>query len=428
MNPSHDGGLVGRHFLLLPHTGGFCMAETHEKAAFKIFLGIDISKEKFDACCIGSNGEKLFRVSASMSKVGFDELLMKVSFIAGPKDSILIGMESTACYHINLFSFLTSQGFTVVIINPLLISNFMKLQLRKTKTDKKDAMVIAQFLRMKKDSLSQNVLTPDNADMRDLARQRESLVDQMTAIKSDTKRVLTITFPELEHITGIFTKSMLRLLCHYPSAESIRKAKRAKIAKILIPGSYGKQTDESVGTIIKAAATSIGTASPAKEMIIKQKASILIQLEDHLQELTDMLIEQCQAQMKDNVDILTSIRGIGEKSATNFLVELGGDPGLFPSHRQVIAMAGLDPSVYESGQYVGLSKISKRGNRHLRRIIWLMTVKVIQFEGYFRRYFEKRIKDGLIYKKAVIATAHKLIRVIFAMLSNKTLFTAKANS
>jgi transposase len=129
-----------------------CMRETGKKAAFKSFLGIDISKEKFDACCIGSDGERLFRISASMSKAGFDELLMKVSSISGPKESILIGMESTACYHINLFSFLTSKGFTVIIINPLLISNFMKLQLRKTKTDKKDTMVIAQFLRLKKDS------------------------------------------------------------------------------------------------------------------------------------------------------------------------------------------------------------------------------------------------------------------------------------
>lgn len=403
------------------------MAEAPEKATYSFFLGIDISKEKFDACCKGSNGEKLFRVSASMNRDGFAELLVKLSSVAGPKGSILIGMESTACYHINLFSFLTSKGFTVIIVNPLLISNFMKLQLRKTKTDKKDAAVIAQFLLIMKDSLSQNVLSPNNADMRDLARQRESLIDQMTAIKSDTKRVLTITFPELEHIAGIFTKSMLRLLCHYPSAEAIRKAKRSKIAKILIPGSYGKQTDESVDAIIKAAATSIGTASPAKEVIIKQKASILTQLEDHLQELTDMLIEQCQAQMKDNIDILTSIQGIGEKSATNFLLELGGDFRLFPSHRQIIAMAGLDPSVYQSGQYVGLSKISKRGNRHLRRTIWLMTVKVIQFEEYFRRYFEKRIKDGLIYKKAVLATAHKLIRVIFTMLSNKTLFNAKVS-
>jgi transposase len=91
-------------------------------------------------------------------------------------------------------------------------------------------------------------------------------------------------------------------------------------------------------------------------------------------------------------------------------------------------MAGLDPSIYQSGKYVGLSKISKRGNSHLRRIIWLMTVKVIQFEEYFRCYFERRIKEGLIYKKAVLATAHKLIRVLFAMLSNRTPFNAKANA
>lgn len=403
------------------------MSKVLDRSSLSFFLGIDISKGKFDACCIGSNGEKLFRMSTAMDRDGFEKLLMHVSSLVKNKESVLIGMESTACYHINLFSFLTSKGFTVIIINPLLVSNFIKLQLRKTKTDKKDALVIAQFLLTKKDSLSQNVLSPESADMRDLARQRESLIDQMTAIKSDTKRLLTITFPELEHIVGIFTKSMLRLLCHYPSAKAIHKAKRSKIANILIPGSYGQHTDESVDAIIKAAATSIGTASPAREVLIKQKASILTQLEEHLREITAMLIEQCQAQMKDNIDILTSIRGIGEKFATNFLVELGGNPMLFHSHRQIIAMAGLDPSVYQSGQYVGLSKISKRGNRHLRRVIWLMTVKVIRFEEYFRRYFEQRIKDGLLYKKAVLATAHKLIRVIFAMLSNKTFFSAKVS-
>src|SRR5512135_2604344 len=254
--------------------GGMRMSKVLDRALLSLFVGIDISKEKFDACCIGSNGEKLFRISAIMSREGLEEPLKQVSSLAKTKESILIGMESTACYHINLFSFLTYKGFAVIILNPLLISNFMKLQLRKTKTDKKDALVIAQFLLTKRDSLSQNVLSPDNADMRDLARQRESLIDQMTAIKSDTKRLLTITFPELEHIAGIFTKSMLRLLCHYPSAEAIRKTKLSKIAKILIPGSYGKQTDESVDAIIKAAATSIGTSSPAKEVLIKQKASI----------------------------------------------------------------------------------------------------------------------------------------------------------
>jgi transposase len=402
------------------------MAKVEEKISFRGFLGIDISKDKFDACCIGIGGEKHFQISASMDKAGFDELLNRLSSVEGPRESILIGMESTACYHINLFSYLTYKGFNVIIINPLLISNFMKLKLRKTKTDKKDASIIAQFLLLNKEYLSPNIVSPDSADLRDLARQRESLLDQMTAIKNDFKRVLSITFPELEHVTGIFTKSVLSLLSRYPSAQAIHKAKRTKIEKILVSTSQGRHNDKTVGEIMKAAATSIGTASPAKEVVLKQKAVILLQLEDHLKELSEMLIEHCQAQMKEAINILTSIRGIGEKSAVNFLAELGGDITLYKGYKQVIAMAGIDPSVHQSGKYEGLSKISKRGNRHLRRIIWLMAVKVIQFNNYFRIYYQKRKDEGLIYKKAVLATAHKLIRVIFAMLSKKTLFTAEA--
>jgi transposase len=406
------------------NTGGDAMVKT---PGFKFFVGIDVSKEKFDVCCIDSTGEKVFRLSAAMNRTGFDELTMKLSSVSGSKDSLLIGMESTACYHIPLFSFLVSLGYPVVIINPLLISNFVKLQLRKTKTDKKDAFVIAQYILEKKDTLSQSALSSDITDLRDLARQRESLVDQMSAIKVDIKRILSVTFPELERISCIFTKSMLRLLCQYPSAYVIRNAKRTRIAKILIPGSYGKQTDDSVDAIRKAAETSIGTVSTTKEIILKQKASILIQLEKHLQELTEVLIELCQSRMQEDIDILTSMRGIGDKSATNFLVELGGGIELYKSHKQVIAMAGLDPSVYQSGKHEGKGKISKRGNRHLRRVIWLMSTKVIIFNDFFKAYFLKRKRDGLPYKMAVLATAHKLIRIIFAMLSNKTFFNVRAN-
>lgn len=394
----------------------------------KIFLGIDISKDKFDACCIAHTGETLFSISTSMDRIGFEELIKRLSSLSVHKESILIGMESTACYHITLFSFLTSLGYTVVIINPLLISNFVKLQLRKTKTDKKDALVIAKFLLLNKDSLSQTIVSSDIAELRDLARQRESLVDQMSSLKSDIKRVLTITFPELEHIAGVFTKSMLRLLCQYPSAQAIRNVKRSKIAKILIPGSYGKQTDESVDAIRKAAQTSIGTTSLTKEIILKQKASILIQLEEHLQEITVILIESCQSKMQEDIDILTSMEGIGDKTATNFLIEIGGDINQFESHKKVIAMAGLDPAIYQSGKIDRKGKISKRGNRHLRRVIWLMTTKVIQFNQRFKQYYLKRIKDGLPYKMAVLATAHKLIRVIFAMLKNKTVFNPDRKS
>ena len=398
-----------------------------QKQRFRWFLGIDVSKETFDACCIPSHGEKLFNQSASMDRKGFEGLIKQLSAFSIPQESIFVGMESTACYHINLYSFLVSLGYTVMVINPLLISNFVKLQLRKTKTDKKDASVIAPFLLMNRDSLSQTILSSDISDLRDLSRQRESLVDQMSSTKSEIKRLLTITFPELEHLSGIFTKSMLRLLCQYPSAASLKQAKRSKIAKILIPGSHGRQTDASVERILKAAQVSVGTSSVTKEIILKQKASLLIQLEEHLQQLTDILIELCQGKIQGDMDILTSMRGIGEKSAVNFLIEIGGDIKQFESHKKVIAMAGLDPALYQSGKIDRKGRISKRGNRHLRRVIWLMATKVIQFNERFKQYYLKRIKDGLPYKKAVLATAHKLIRVIFAMLTNKTLFNPKLN-
>jgi transposase len=195
----------------------------------------------------------------------------------------------------------------------------------------------------------------------------------------------------------------------------------------LIPGSYGKQTDASVERIVKAAETSIGTASSAKEIILKQKVSLLIQLEQHLQELTNILTEQCKGKMRRDMDILTSMRGIGKKTAMNFLIEVGREVKEFESHKKVIAMAGLDPALYQSGKIDRKGKITKRGNRHLRRVIWVMTTKVIQFNERFKQYYLKRIQDGLPYKMAVLATAHKLIRVIFAMLTNETLFNARMN-
>jgi len=394
---------------------------------FKFFVGIDVSKEKFDVCCMDGTGEKLFRLSTEMRRSGFEELTKKLSSVSGSRDSIVIGMESTACYHIPLFSFLTSEGYPVVVINPLLISNYMKLQLRKTKTDKKDAQVIAQYLVEQREAYTQSVMSADIKDLRDLSRQRESLVDQMTAQKVDIKRILSVTFPELESITNIFTKSMLRLLSQYPSASAIKNARRTRIAKALIPGSYGKQTDESVDAIRNAAKTSIGVVSHTKEVVLKQKVSILMQLEEHLQELSEILIEYCQSQMGEDIDILTSMRGIGNQSATNFLIELGGGVGPYKSNKQVIAMAGIDPSVYQSGKHEGKGRISKRGNRHLRRIIWLMSTKVIIYNDFFKEYYLKRREDGLPYKMAVLATAHKLIRVIFAMLSNKTYFKVRAS-
>jgi transposase len=89
--------------------------------------------------------------------------------------------------------------------------------------------------------------------------------------------------------------------------------------------------------------------------------------------------------MSRDMDILTSMRGIGKKTAMNFLIEVGRDVKEFESHKKVIAMAGLDPALYQSGKIDRKGKITKRGNRHLRRVIWVMTTKVIQFNARFKK-------------------------------------------
>jgi transposase len=396
------------------------------KGSFDCFVGIDVSKDKFDACGITGEEAKLFQISAGMDRKGFEKLKGPLASVS--VSSVLIGMESTASYHVNLFSYLVSEGYKVILINPLLISNYVKMQLRKTKTDKKDAVVIAQFLLANGDTLIQRITPSLISDLRDLSRQRESLVDEMTSLKIEIKQLLNITFPELEHMVGIFTKSILNLLQQYPSAFALRDADLDQLSQMLIADSYGHKREAFAAALIKAAHSSIGINSTAKEMILKQKIALLFHLEDALQEITGMLIEMARKLMEEDINIMTSIKGIGDKTATNFLVEMGGDINQFERSGKIIAMAGLDPAVYQSGKHEGKGRITKRGNRHLRRIIWLMTTKVIQYTDIFNAYYQKRRKEGLPYKMAVLATAHKLIRVIYAMLTQRTTFCPQMNS
>ena len=396
------------------------------KGSFDGFVGIDVSKDKFDACGITGGEVKLFQFSAAMDRKGFEKL--KGHLAAASISSILIGMESTASYHVDLFSYLVCEGYKVLLINPLLISNYVKMQLRKTKTDKKDAVVIAQFLLTNGDTLIQRATPSLISDLRDLSRQRESLVDEMTALKIEIKRLLNITFPELEHMVGIFTKSILKLLQQYPSAFALRDADLGQLSRMLIADSYGRKREAFAAELIKAAHSSISSKSPAKEMILKQKIALLLHLEDALQEITSMLIEMSRKLMEEDINIMTSIRGIGDKTAANFLVEMGGDINQFERSGKIIAMAGLDPAVYQSGKHEGRGRITKRGNRHLRRVIWMMTTRVIHYSDIFKAYYLKRRKEGLPYKMAVLATAHKLIRVVYAMLKQRTTFCPVVNS
>ena len=406
----------GRHFLpaFITQKGGVSL--------LKLFVGIDVSKEYSTAQALDENKKKLFYLRFPMDQGGFSELLNTIRKYSDSMAGVTAAMESTGCYHINLFSFLSSEGIPCVIINPLLVANFGRLSLRKTKTDKKDARTIAEFLIANEESLTTRKFSQNTQDLKDLARERESLTVLISGMKNEIKRLLQGTFPELEKLCSPYGGTMLHFLKQFPSARLIRAAKRKDIAKALIsPGETRKRVEVSVDDIIATAKRSVALTSAAKELIIAEKAATLLYLIEKSERITKVLIETCESLKIEELDIIRSIDGVNDITGSTFLAEIG-DIRNFSSYKHIIAYAGLDPSIHQSGQYEGRSTISKRGNRHLRRVIFLITLCTVRSQNAFRAYFLRRKEEGLPPKKALLATAHKLIRAIFSMLSSKTPF------
>jgi transposase len=285
-------------------------------------------------------------------------------------------------------------------------------------------MAIARFLMDPHEEVSHLSLSQDHQDLKDLSREKESLCHLMAATKVEIKRVLRTTFPELESIGNLYTGAMLRFLQQYPSARLVRGAKLRAIAKALKQPYVGNKLTYSAEDILRAAKTSIGTVSPAKEIILKGEIATLLHLEERLEEVTKLLTDLCNATRIQNLEILTSIKGVSTKTSAPFLAEMG-QVGSFPFSKKLIAFVGIDPSLHQSGKFVGKSKLSKRGNRHLRRVVYLMTTSVVSQNPFFKAYFLKRKREGLPPQKALFAVAHKLIRVIYAMLSKRTYFNVK---
>jgi len=388
----------------------------------ELHIGIDVSKARSSARGIDAKGQKVFYLDFSMDSDGCSRLMSELESHSKSLDRVSVAMESTGCYHINLLVFLVSKGIRCYVINPLLIANFSRLSLRKTKTDRKDAMTIAQFLLAHSGSLSAFDESPDTQDMRDIARERESLTFVISDMKNDIKRLLQITFPEMESFGNVFSETMLRFLQKYPSARLVREARPQAITRALVHNKgKRKRVNVSAREIMDAAENSVASGGAAKELILSEKIGTVLYLQDKRERLTEALVEMCQSSMVDDLEIVKSIDGIADVTGSAFLAELGNIRN-FRSYKNVVAFAGLDPSINQSGQHVGISRISKRGNRHLRRVIFLMVRNVVRSDNTFRRYFLKRKAEGLAPMKALLATAHKLIRVIFAMLTNKTMY------
>ena len=229
-----------------------------------LFVGVDVSKDYFCASGLDVQGNVLFSLTATADKSGFTAMMNALSSHSVNLAEVMVAMESSGCYHLNLFSFLTSENIKVVVVNPLLIANYGKLSLRKTKTDKKDALVIARYLLSHRDTIVRSSVSQSYRDLRDVAREREFTGKMIAAIKNDMKRMLQSTFPELEKLVNVFSDTMLHFLKIFPSARQIAAADEKDLRQAFIHPDKRMRIVVKPEEIKEAALNSVASISPAK--------------------------------------------------------------------------------------------------------------------------------------------------------------------
>lgn len=394
---------------------------------YKYFLGIDISKDSFDFCFTDETEKVLFKDHYQMDMTDFTKLSEYLSSFS--KDEILIVMEATGIYHLTLLSYLLEQELNVSVVNPLFIHAFTKsMTIRKTKTDAKDAHIISLFAKRNGATLRLSSST-DLETIKPIVREKEKLTNQMSAIKTDIKSLVNQLFPEMLKNTNIFLKSSLNLLLQAPSKRIIRNLKEKKIVSYLSQDSTrGAKPKVDAKDILSMAKNSIGINNQSLEKILVSKIKQLEFLQIQLDEYNEIIEQFVDEYHNDDIDLLTSINGVGKPSAASFLTELGNINN-FASYKQLTAFIGTDPTIYQSGTSINVKgSISKRGNSHLRRILWHMARAATVWNETLKAYYDKKRNEGKTFKQSVIAVANKLILIIFSMLKNNTKFNTNHNS
>ncbi|MHB1647093.1 MAG: IS110 family RNA-guided transposase [bacterium] len=380
------------------------------------FIGLDISKDSFNYCVINSKKE-IEKGRFLMNREGFDAFK---NVVLKYEDSA-VALESTGSYHANILSFLLSFKKEVCLVNPSLIKNFSKgYTLRKTKTDEVDAFIIARFVLKNIEYMDYFVLSNID-DIKALARLREDVAKDIAKSKTKFKGHLNMVFPELLTEYDIYSTTLLNFIELYPTAELVRNTKTSVIKESL-KELRGRSSSFDVYRAKELAKNSIGLPSVNYETVIRYDVEHLKFLMKKIDDITKQFILAINGSRKEDIEILKSIKGISDITASHFMAEIK-DIAKFENRNKLIAFAGTDPGIRESGTSLKISgRISKRGSVSLRRYVYLMAVSVIKYNNYFKDYYCKKKEEGFPHRKAIIALVNKLLRIIFALLTRKQKF------
>ncbi|WP_291568889.1 MULTISPECIES: IS110 family transposase [unclassified Clostridium] len=402
-------------------------------------VGIDVSADFSYVAILAPNGDiykKSFKIKHDVS--GFNYLLKEIKK-AEEEFNMKTGifMESTGVYHLSLFHFLNKNFDNTFVINPLITNCNKNRDIRKVKNDKKDALSIARIGKFQNIKLSQGI-SLDIFLLRSLIREYYKLTDTCSTFKKKLSADLRVIFPGYNTVFSNTTSpSSIAILSKYPSPKAVLDAPKDGILDILITKSKkGVLWAEKIYSNLYNIATEanvIGLPLSGISIKITSKIALINAIESEtlnlLNEVKNLINStNFPKQVRTNIELLTSIPGIGGLTAITLVAEIGDING-FIKPKHLVAFFGIDSSVNESGNFKGnQNKISKRGTRIGRRALYTVALASIRksrngvpINKVLLDYYQTNLK-GKKSKVALVAIMHKILNYIFATLRNQKPF------
>lgn len=384
---------------------------------FRHFCGIDVAKDKHVARIIDRDGQSvLHSCSFNNDAQGYQRLLELLQKAGGP-DNVLVGMEATGHYWYGVHEFLVGKGYQVAVLNPIQTKQQAKKAIRKSKTDKIDARHIAMLL---KNGEYKPAVVPDDLGMtcRQLTRLRHSIIDQGGRLKQLLWSRLHPVWPEYEGLFDTpFCVTGKRLLWTAPTPADVLAMDPDELVALIRKTSRGWFGVAQGEKIIRAATNSVGIrrgldgARIGIRSVLQQIETLSVLRKDLEGDITDLA-----NRLPGYILTLPGadpIRGVSLYGETT-PIETFGNPS------QLVAFAGLDLVVFQTGNYDGPTRhVSKRGSPHLRRTLWGMAHRAVYHEGDLKNYYRRMKGNGLHHLAAITATAIKLCHVVWRILTDR---------
>lgn len=382
-----------------------------------IIVGIDIAKRIHSASIVHHSGEvRGNAISFHNTNEGVDKLLQHVKRHNPENDEVVFGMEATGHYWLALYSRIVSEGYTVHVINPIQSDSLRNLYIRQTKNDLVDSFVVAEVIRFGRFSET-SLAEPDMLALRQLCRYRLSLVDSVSDLKRKTITVLDQIFPEYEMLfSDIFGQSSKEVLSELTTPEEILAIDTDTLAELLSKssrGRFGKSKAEEIQNVARHS-FGINFGVDALAFQIRQLIAQIKFLEDQLSEL-DAEIEGYYQRFNSTVN---SIPGVGGVLGAIIISEIG-DISRFSEPSKLVAFAGIDPTVKQSGEFTGTrNHMSKRGSPYLRRAVWLASMTAAFHDPVMSAFYQKKRAEGKPHRTAIGAVCRKMLYVIYALMKS----------